>query len=105
MTVIDYCPEAGELARLRALEYAHFPPSHPRKTAPAAPPPPPVPVAPPPSRREVTFDIECYRNYFLVKLRYCDTGEYVEFEAYTGNPEYEGDIDKPLDIAGLRRMM
>lgn len=60
-----------------------------------APPPPHLSaaVAPPPPPRPVQIlDIECYRNYFLVKLYQPDTREFREFvlNAWT-----------PLDIRGL----
>ncbi len=39
------------------------------------------------------FDVECYRNYFLVKFRRADTGAMRDFEMYE---------DHPLDIEGIK---
>lgn len=49
----------------------------------AAPPPPPPPVFVRPIR---ALDIECYRTYFLVKLRDVKTGQLFKVEMYQGVP-------------------
>jgi hypothetical protein len=62
-------------------------------------PPPPVAIAapaPPPPREEATFDVECYRNYFLVKFKLLRTGEYISIAAYG---------DERPDVAAIERMM
>lgn len=41
----------------------------------------------------VVFDIECYRDYFLVMFRRVDTGDTRHFEMYDGHP---------LDVDGVR---
>lgn len=50
-----------------------------------------------PARRpEAVCDVECYRDYFLVKFKVLSTGRYVEFEAWPG---------QALDAAGVHTMM
>jgi hypothetical protein len=53
---------------------------------------PPAPLVEVKARPRAAMDIECYRDFFLVK--FCDiaTLEFAEFDAYPG---------KPLDIAGV----
>lgn len=51
---------------------------------------------PPPPRRPAAMDIECYRNYFLVKFKDFETGAFTDFPMWPG---------QPLDIAGLVRML
>jgi hypothetical protein len=51
---------------------------------------------PPPPRREALFDIECYRNYFLIKFKFTDTGEYLDFPMWGG---------LPLDLPALRSVV
>jgi uncharacterized protein with FMN-binding domain len=64
------------------------------------PPAPLVEIAP---RPVAAMDIECYRNYFLVKFCDVKTLEFVEFEMF---PQYDAnDIAKQLAIAALRTLL
>lgn len=51
---------------------------------------------PPPPRRPVAMDIECYRNYFLVKFKDFQTGAFTDFAMWPGIS---------LDMPALVRML
>jgi hypothetical protein len=72
----------------------------PPQALPPEPPPPPLPlaqtVASTLERPVFVMDTECYRNYWLIAFMNVATGEITMFDSYPG---------KPLDIAGVARMM
>lgn len=82
-----------------------YPPFDSLATVRPAPPPPKPIAAPPPPREDATVDVECYRNYFLVKFKLLSTGRYVSFAAWTYDGLSEDTSQQELDIVGVRAML
>lgn len=90
-----------------ALQTVRPAPPPPSLAKPAPAPPPPVSqtvaaiAAPPPPREEAAVDVECYRNYFLVKFKFLRTGQYVSFDAWTYDGVSDDTSERVLDREGL----